>query len=158
MSKIWPKISRILLFITCHSFHLAYAASLKTNEFATLKFTQVNARTGPSKDCPIVWEYLTKGEPVFLEQYFEGWFKIKDVTGEGGWIHRSLLSANRSIVITSTKKQPLYRSDNTSSKIIAYLAPQLRCTLLKDSPGWCKVRCYNYKGWIGKSHIWGVAN
>ena len=155
MNNFWPKTGCILLLLCLNQ---SVFAKLTQGQYATLKASKINARSGPSKNCPVKWEYSAKGEPVFLEQYYEDWFKIEDYQKQGGWIHRSLLSANRGVIIIAKKNIILYASNTKTSKIKAYLAPLLRCRLIKEEKDFVKINCQEYKGWAEKKYLWGVYN
>ena len=69
--------------------------------FVTIKFDEVNVRTGPVVDCPVEWVFIRKGEPVEIIAEYEQWRKIRDLSEEGGWVHASALSAKRSVILIS---------------------------------------------------------
>ena len=149
----------ILLSIFWASFwaSLAIAAKdLPVPRFATIKFNEVNARTGPVADCPIEWVFITKGEPVEIIAEYDQWRKIRDIKGEGGWVHSSTLSGNRSAIIISSNVMPLLMDPENYDRIIAKVSPGLRCALLKCKNEWCQLKCSNYKGWIARKFLWGV--
>ncbi len=149
------------------------AKKLPVPRFVTTKFDEVNVRTGPDKDCPIEWVFVKKGEPLEIIAEYDQWRKLRDINGEGGWAHSSLLSGNRSVIIISNNIVPLFTSpqdlssqDNKSifevadkseqRPIVAKLSPGLRCSLEKCKGDWCKISCKSYKGWILRKLLWGI--
>lgn len=134
----------------------AVPKDLPVPRFVTIKFNEVNARTGPEKNCPIEWVFIKKGEPVEVVAEYDQWRKIRDISGEGGWVHSSVLSGKRSVVVTSKNIMPLLDSPSDYEHIVAKLTPQIRCNLSKCKGDWCKITCQNYKGWIARKYLWGV--
>ncbi|MFK7967696.1 MAG: SH3 domain-containing protein [Rickettsiaceae bacterium] len=124
--------------------------------FVTMKFGEVNVRTGPAVDCPIEWVFVRKGEPVEIIAEYEQWRKIRDVSEEGGWVHASVLSAKRSVILISKNIMPLISSPRSYDHIVVQLKPKIRCNLVKCKSDWCQVVCKSYKGWIAKKFLWGV--
>ena len=124
--------------------------------FVTIKFDEVNVRTGPAIDCPIEWIFIRKNEPVEIIAEYEQWRKIRDVNGEGGWTHSSALSAKRAVILVSKNIMPLIASPGSYDEIIVQLKPKIRCNLIKCKNDWCQVVCKSYKGWIAKKFLWGV--
>lgn len=124
--------------------------------FATIKFNEVNARTGPAIDCPIEWVFISKGEPVEIVAEYEQWRKVRDIKEEGGWVHSSTLSTKRSVILISKNITPLISSPSNYDDVVVYLRPQIRCDWIKCKENWCKISCKTYKGWIVKNLLWGV--
>ena len=55
-------LSILTVFIAFSSY--AVPKKLPVPRYVTIKFNEVNARTGPTEDCPIEWVFIKKGEPV----------------------------------------------------------------------------------------------
>ncbi len=88
-----------LFFVTFVIFSVAAVPkNLPVPRFVSIKFNEVNARTGPNKDCPIEWVFIKKGEPVEVVAEYDQWRKIRDIKGEGGWVHSSVISGNRLVI------------------------------------------------------------
>lgn len=134
----------------------AVPINLPVPRFVTIKFNEVNARTGPENDCPIEWIYLKKDEPVEVIAEYGKWRKIKDVDGEGGWVHSSVIAGKRSIIIIGKNPVPMLENPSNHKNVKANLLPNLRCSLHKCEKDWCLVTCKNHKGWVSRKHIWGI--
>lgn len=128
----------------------------KIPRFATIKYDHANVRKCPKEDCPIEWEFIQKGEPVMVMLKTDEWYKIVDIKNEGGWIHSRLLSNKRGVVINSKNTIPLLASPEKYHKIVAMVAPKLRCGFKKCVQGWCQVVCRTKTGWIPGKDVWGV--
>lgn len=123
--------------------------------FVSLKSNEVNLRTGPSKNYPIQWVIRNKGEPVEVITEFEQWREIKDKDGDNGWVHESMLSGNRYVIITGDEVQYLYRRADSDKKL-ARFEPGVRAKLLTCKEQRCYVSAEQHKGWIARDKVWGV--
>lgn len=158
MSKTFFK-PLVLLFFSLISSLTAKAAAtekLPIPRFVTIKFDEVNSRTGPAVDCPIEWVFIKKGEPVEIVAEFEQWRKIRDFKGEGGWVHSSALSAKRVVILNSKNIMPLIASPANYDDVVVKLKPEIRCLLIKCKGEWCQINCKSYKGWVARKFLWGV--
>ena len=66
----------------------------------SLKASEANARRGPSLSHKIDWVYKQRGVPLEIYAEYENWRRVRDYEGAGGWIHYSLLSGVRTVLIT----------------------------------------------------------
>jgi SH3-like domain-containing protein len=126
------------------------------DKLAEVKANEVNARVGPSIKTPIEWVFVKKGEPVEIIAEYEQWRQIRDIKGEGGWVHSSVLSGKRSVIVVSPKLVALTRIANDQHKIVARVSNYVRCLLNKCKQDYCQVCCKNYTGWLPKTVLWGV--
>lgn len=155
------KLNKILALAIATSLFLfqtnAYASKkLSVPRFASTKSNEVNARSGPGVKYPIDWVFIKKGEPLEITAEFEQWRFVRDIDGQGGWVHSSVLSGKRSVVVISKEVVQLHKSPDLSSRVVAKLSPNLRCQFKKCEKIWCKVKCSSYDGWINKKYLWGV--
>jgi SH3-like domain-containing protein len=140
----------------------SYGSNLPIPRFASIKSNKVNARRGPLIKSPIEWVFVKKGEPIEIIAEYEQWRQIKDIKGDTGWVHSSVLSGKRSVVILGTKPVLLTKEDDIKSKIIANILPDVRCELKICKGGYCKIRCLAitkyYQGWVEQKYLWGIYN
>ena len=73
------------------------------NYFLSLKYNKVNVRYGPGLDYPIKFVYLKKNFPVEVIDEKENFRKILDYKNNGGWVHRSQLKKNKSLIALEEK-------------------------------------------------------
>ena len=94
-------ILRILII----SFLLLYFNVSKTEEnyFLSLKYNKVNVRYGPGLDYPIKFIFEKKNYPVQIIDEKENFRKILDYRNNGGWVHRSQLKKNNSVIVLEEK-------------------------------------------------------
>ncbi|WP_375318866.1 SH3 domain-containing protein [Candidatus Tisiphia endosymbiont of Oplodontha viridula] len=124
--------------------------------FASIKANEVNARVGPTIKAPIEWVFIKKGEPIEIIAEYEQWRQIRDIKGEGGWVHSSVLSGKRSVIVVSPDLVALTRVADDPNKVVAKVSNHVRCLLNKCRKDHCQVRCKNYTGWLPKKLLWGV--
>ena len=124
--------------------------------YVSLKATEANARRGPSLSHRIDWIFKKKGMPLEIYGEYDNWRRVRDAEGAGGWIHYSLLSGVRSIVVTSSMAD-LHRKSDQNSMVMARIEQNYIADLRKCIKDWCEIDAGKYAGWIKKTDIWGVA-
>ena len=124
--------------------------------YVSLKATEANARRGPSLSHRIDWIFKKKGMPLEIYGEYDNWRRVRDAEGAGGWIHYSLLSGVRSIVVTASMAN-LHRKSNKNSMVLARIEENYIADLGKCVKDWCEIDAGKYDGWVKKTDIWGVA-
>ncbi len=110
-----------LIFLGASSLQAA-DDKLPLPRFVSLRAEEVNVRTGPGVRYPINWVFHKRDLPVEIVAEFENWRKVRDVDQAEGWVHQSMLSGRRSIVIVGGVRD--LKSDPTAaSTAIARLEP-----------------------------------
>ena len=155
-------IFNILFFtFTIILLHLSIILQANSNDnkdklfFQSLRFDESYMRAGPGKRYPIKWIFLYKGLPVKILDNYENWRKIEVHDGTKGWMHKSQLSKNRTIIfITDTT---LYNKPKNDSSILAYIEISSILVLKNCGEKWCKVysKEHNLSGYIYRETIWG---
>lgn len=150
----------LLILIFCLVFGISVSAFASGKQplprFATTKSNEVNARSGPGVRYPTEWVFIKKGEPLEITAEFEQWRYVLDIKGEGGWVHSSVLSGKRSVIIKGKDIQELRRSAGQGARVVAKLSPDLRCQFKSCKGEWCKIKCQSYEGWIERKYLWGI--
>lgn len=113
-------------------------------------------RSGPGQQYPIKWVYKARNIPVEIIQEFEHWRKIRDYSGEEGWMHKSLLSGRRTGFTTGTDLVSVYKKDDNTSKTIVKLEPGVMVGLEVCEMPLCRIKIGDYTGWIERNFIWGI--
>lgn len=124
--------------------------------FVSLRSNEAYVRTGPGRKYPVKWVYKRAGIPVEIVLEYDVWRKIHDFDGEKGWVHKSLLSGNRTAFILGEELVGLYKKPSQDSRVRAYLQPNLLVSVEGCDDGWCRVEAREYSGWLKQSTIWGV--
>ena len=150
-------LTLFLVFFACPAFAAdpMEGSGLPIPRFASLKSDNAFVRTGPSMDYPIKWIYKRHGLPVEIVQEYDAWRKIKDPSGETGWVHKLLLSGSRTAIVES--KEPLKAFDSEDQKkLVALLEPGTISKVEECSPFMCRLKFGTYEGWAEKKFLWGV--
>lgn len=124
--------------------------------FASIRSNEANVRTGPSVKYPIQWVYKRKNWPVEVTATFEGWRKISDINGEAGWIHESLLTRKRNVMINTEGVQEVYRLPVLTATVMMLVENGVIAELLQCKADWCKIQVDDIKGWVRSEFLWGV--
>lgn len=130
-------------------------SGLPVPRFVSLKSDYVNARVGPGKRYPIRWVYKRKNLPVEIVEEFAHWRKIRDMDGDGGWVHKSLLSGTRTGIIAE-KSQNLYAKPDAMSRTVLRAGVTVIGILKECEPDWCLMDIDGHKGWVRKADVWGA--
>lgn len=128
----------------------------KLPRFASLKSDDVNVRTGPGPRYPVDWKFVRRDMPVEIVAEFETWQKVRDWEGTEGWVHHSMLSARRNVMVTGDKVQELYRKPEEDAPVVARTEPGVIGQLQQCESSWCRVQMRKVTGWIRRDAIWGV--
>jgi len=86
---------------------------------------------------------------------FGHWRRVQDREGVGGWVHYSLLSGSRTVIIDQDLL-PLYMKPDAATQVNAYAEAGVIARLGECSLDWCKVTADGFKGWANKTALWGV--
>ncbi|MFC7477308.1 SH3 domain-containing protein [Dankookia sp. GCM10030260] len=134
------------------------ATGLPLPRFAALGSNQVNLRIGPDLRYKIEWTYQRKDLPVQIVDEHENWRRIRDPDGTEGWVQRPLLTSRRSFLVLGEERALRRRAEDAADPV-ARLKPGVIGAIRKceaESP-WCEAKVGDYRGWIRRSEIWGVA-
>jgi len=148
----------VFLIISPLALRAAEVESTRTPYYASLKAKaeEANVRTGPSVRYPIRWVYQRPNWPVQVVATFEAWRKIRDVYGEAGWVHKTLLTPKRHVLIQGKGVQQLFRLPVETASVVVLVEEGVAAELISCKSGWCKIEVDGYKGWIQTPHLWGV--
>lgn len=130
-------------------------SGLPLPRFVSLSAGEVNLRTGPGTRYPIDWIYRRRGLPVQVIDEFDAWRRVRDHQGAVGWIHRSMLAARRTVLVTGETRL-LRRKPEPSSPGLAYLEAGVVGRLEGCERGWCRVETQGFEGWLRQDELFGV--
>lgn len=129
--------------------------SLPIPRYVSLKGSEGNARRGPGLTHRIDWVFTRSGMPLRVTAEHENWRRVEDAEGLGGWVHYSLLSGVRSVLVAEDMASFLARPDDRANLVFqAELGVIGR--LMECQPDWCRVNVEGEKGWVRKAALWGV--
>ena len=124
--------------------------------FLSLKKNKVNVRYGPSFEFPIKFVYKKINLPIKQIDKKENWRRVIDLKNNSGWIHRSQLKPNNSII--PLKEKILFKKSSNFSRPLAKIQKGRVLIIQKCMEGWCKIKSDKFRGWIKTDDIWGSIN
>lgn len=130
-------------------------ADQKLPRFASLRASEVYMRTGPGTRYPVEWVYVQRNMPVEITAEFDVWRKVRDIDGTEGWMHQSMLTGKRTVMVRDGL-EPLRRDPDAGSPAIARVEPKVIGKLLSCSNAWCQVEISGLRGWMEEKHLFGV--
>jgi SH3-like domain-containing protein len=161
MHRLRIRVSPLALLLM--SLHLLPASAatggsgLPIPRFVSLRATEANMRAGPGEQYPITWTYRRQGLPLEVTAEYDHWRRVRDWQGAQGWMHSSMLSGKRSIIVTGDVR-PLRAEPSPGSGVLARIEGEVIGKLLSCPKGgdWCRVQVAGMKGWLLRGDMWGV--
>ncbi|WP_245897773.1 SH3 domain-containing protein [Pseudoprimorskyibacter insulae] len=129
--------------------------NLPLPRFVSLKAAEANVRRGPSLTHRIDWVFKHRDMPLMITAEYEHWRRVHDRDGAGGWVHYSLLSGQRTVLIEEDMLGLRTRPDD-KAPIRAQLETGVVAYLGTCEIDWCQMEAQGFKGWARKSAVWGV--
>lgn len=125
--------------------------------FVSLRADKARLRTGPGVQYPEEWLYQRKNLPLEIIAEHHTWRKVRDWQGTQGWVHQSLVSGKRTLIVTGVTRT-LRAKPDTASRAVARAEPGVIGTLLACPAHsiWCQVEIDGFKGWLRKVEFWGA--
>ena len=122
----------------------------------SLKFNNINGRSGPSKGHPVKWNYRRKGLPVIVVAETEMWRKVRDPSGDESWMHKRTLDGRR--MVLTLQDATLYLKPRKTSKTLAIVSKDTLLLLTQcDADGWCEVKAdTGHIGFVRDKTLWGA--
>lgn len=128
---------------------------LPVPRFVTLRSGEVNVRAGPGVRYPVEWVFTRKEMPVEITAEFDTWRRIRDWEGSEGWVHQSMLSGKRGVVVKGEQRS-IRKEPAADATAVARAQPGVMGWLSKCKGEWCQVDLKGYKGWLKRGEVWGV--
>lgn len=129
--------------------------NLPLPRFVSLKTDKGNARRGPGLTHRIDWVFTRAGMPLKITAEHENWRRIEDAEGAGGWVHYSLLSGTRSVLVAVDMAEFRARPEPDADVVMQAEAGAIG-RILQCAPGWCRISFDEGKGWVQTDRLWGV--
>ena len=133
-------------------------SGLPVPRYVSLKFDEVNARSGPGDDHRLLWTFHVKGLPVQVVAETSEWRRICDPDGGLSWVHRRTTDGHRTVMRTLAGPAPILDRPRPDGAVTAYLAPRALAAVDRCAKDWCKVHVGGASGWIQASAVWGAAD
>ena len=129
--------------------------NLPLPRFVSLKAAEGNVRRGPSLSHRIDWVFKRRNMPLRITAEHGHWRRVEDKEGFGGWVHYSLISGNRTVIIEQDMLALHARPDDTTP-INAALEAGVIADLGKCTSDWCKLNAGGHRGWARRADLWGL--
>ena len=123
--------------------------------FVSLKASEGNVRRGPSLQHRIDWVFKHRGMPLRVVAEHGHWRRVEDREGAGGWVHYTLISGARTVLIKDAKV-PLYKLADASSPLAAIVDTGVIGRLGNCKEDWCRITVSGTKGWLKRDQVWGL--
>ena len=129
--------------------------NLPIPRFVSLKTDEANVRRGPSLNQRIDWVFTARGMPLEIVGEYSNWRRVRDRDGVGGWMHYSLLSGVRTVIVEQDMLA-LYQRRDQQSPVNAYLEAGVIAKVESCGPVWCRLRAGGNRGWTLHAGLWGL--
>ena len=129
--------------------------NLPLPRYVSMKASEGNARRGPSLTHRIDWVYTRRDIPLQITAEHGHWRRVIDRDGAGGWVHYSLLSGDRTVIVEQDMLDLHARPDDRAP-VNAQLRQGVIAHLGTCEPDWCRLEAGGYRGWARKTALWGV--
>ena len=129
--------------------------NLPLPRYVSLKAAEGNARRGPSLSHRIDWVFVHRGMPLRVTAEFGNWRRVEDSERQGGWVHYTLLSGVRTVLVEADDSTLRSRPE-PGAEIVAEVEAGVIGRLGACNPNWCRITAGGESGWIEKAALWGV--
>ena len=129
--------------------------TLPLPRFVSIKATAAHLHVGPGDHYPIEWRYVRQFLPVEVLLEFDHWRQIRDIQGTVGWVHKTLLSSRR-FVMVQNKVADLHKHSNEESAIVATVEPGVIGKLVECTKTMCHIDIQGVRGWISRDLLFGT--
>ena len=129
--------------------------NLPLPRFVSLKTNEGNARRGPGLTHRIDWVFTRAGMPLRVTAEYENWRRIEDAEGAGGWVHYSMLSGARTVLVTVNMVNVRDAPDDAATVNFQAEAGVVG-RVQECTADWCRIGVDGNRGWVRKTALWGV--
>lgn len=129
--------------------------NLPMPRFVSLKAAEGNVRRGPSLTHRIDWVFTRRDMPLEVTAEYGHWRRVRDRDGQGGWVHYSLLSGVRTVIV-ERDMLTLFAKPDPTTRENAHLEMGVIARLGACGPEWCRLTADGQRGWTRKETLWGV--
>jgi SH3-like domain-containing protein len=133
-------------------------SGLPVPRYVSLKFDNVNARSGPSDDHRLLWVFHARGLPVQVIAETEDWRRVCDPDGQVSWVHRRTTDGRRMVMRVRPGPAAILAKPNPKASPVAYLAPRALAALDRCQKDWCKITVGRVTGWTPATALWGAVD
>src|SRR5271154_2341452 len=106
-------------------------------------------REGPSYQHKIIWIYRHRGYPFLVTASFDVWRRVEAPDGALGWMSATMLSDQRTVIITGKTRVPIHASAD-GGKLVGLADPGAVAGLKSCGPDACHISGQDIDGWIAR--------
>jgi SH3-like domain-containing protein len=132
------------------------ASGLPVPRWVSVRTGRVNVRRGPSFDQDVVWIYVRAGVPVEIIAEYDSWRRIRDASGDTGWVKAQMLEGRRNVIVTGRVNTAILSAAKADAEVVAYAAPGLQAQLVGCEGEWCEISARGFDGYVSRDRLWGV--
>lgn len=129
--------------------------NLPIPRLVSLKASEANVRRGPSLNHRIDWVYTRRNMPLQITAEFGHWRRVQDRDGVGGWVHYSLLSGVRTVIVDEDIVA-MHKTPVSLAPIVARAEAGVVAKLGRCEEGWCQITAGRHRGWVNQQALWGL--
>ena len=148
--------SALFVNTICAASEALVDAELEQPRFVSLRSDLVNMREGPSTEHGVKWIYHRQGLPMQVLTEYDVWRRVRDMDGEIGWIHVSLLSNERGALVIGNDFVEIRTGEELNAPIIAQVEAGVVGQIESCGPISCRINFAELEGWVDRTRIWGV--
>jgi SH3-like domain-containing protein len=134
---------------------IGQSTGLTLPRFASVRAGEAKLRTGPGLRYPTEWVYNLRNMPVEIVEEFEAWRKVRDWEGTEGWMHQSLLSGRRTVIVMA-EETILRRDASAEAPGVARLTQGVLAELETCRDAWCLVAAGGHAGFVPRTALYGL--
>jgi SH3-like domain-containing protein len=146
---------RLVAILLVLSVAQADAATVKILRYVSQRSDKAYLREGPTFAHKVLWVYRHRGYPFAVLAEFDVWRRVQAPDGTIGWMAASMLTDQRSVLVTGKGRVPLTAKPD-GGKVVAMADPGAVANLRACTRDTCRIRGEGIDGWIAKSRVWGV--
>ena len=144
-----------LLAISAQAEERGKVTNLPIPRYVSLKASEGNVRRGPSLSHRIDWVFTRRDMPLEVTDEYGNWRRVRDRDGQGGWIHFSLLSGVRTVIVEEDMAA-LHMKPDGAAPVTARAEAGVIAELDECAADWCRIDADGYRGWVRRAALWGV--
>jgi len=129
----------------------------ETPYMASIASGRAMMRTGPGANYPGIWLYTRRDLPIRVVRVYHEWRQIEDPGGTKGWMLVSLLSDQRTGIVTGEGLAELRESPDPASAVRFRAEVNVVGRISRCANGWCYFDVRGRGGYIRTDRLWGVA-
>ncbi|WP_395614432.1 SH3 domain-containing protein [Allosphingosinicella sp.] len=129
----------------------------ETPYMASIASGRAMMRTGPGQTYPGTWLYVRRDLPIRVIRIYHDWRQIEDPGGTRGWMLVSLLSDQRTAIVTGEGLAELRESPDAASAVRFRAEVNVVGRISRCASNWCYFDVHGRGGYISTDRLWGVA-